>query len=331
MSLTIRPAETTDIDAMVNLLVLDAGQRHSADPALWKLVPNLPEILASTLAAAMERENAPFRQQWLLADNDGQIVGLTHSILLPVPPIYAGEFGPPGLIMEDCFAAEGAPAGTIEALLRAAEADLREAGAELLLGSSVPNGVWATAYMDTNYRPLTVYLAKAGLSDVTEIEGVRSATEDNVADIVVSSAENRCVLHDLNAFWKPHVDADARFGGWMKRSLKLTDRDMFVSGDVGDLQGYVVSQPASSLHFPAAHDIAGIGFIDDYFHTDFTDPSNLKDDGNGAAALLNAAEGALVARGNTAALIVCPAAWLSKISLLQGEGYETAIVWYIKG
>jgi len=154
MSLTIRPAETTDIDAMVNLLVLDAGQRHSADPAIWKLVPNLPGVLASALAVAMEQENAPFRQQWLLADNNGQIAGLTHSILLPVPPIYAGEFGPPGLIMEDCIVADGAPAGAIEALLSAAEADLRDAGAEILLGSSVSNGAWATTYTQSNYRPL---------------------------------------------------------------------------------------------------------------------------------------------------------------------------------
>ncbi|NNE87871.1 MAG: hypothetical protein HKN27_07320 [Silicimonas sp.] len=112
------------------------------------------------------------------------------------------------------------------------------------------------------------------------------------------SAENRDILYDLNAFWKPHDEADARFENWMKRSLSLTDRDMFVSDDTVD--GYVISQPATPLHIPPAHD------------------------------LLSAADSALKVRWREACIVVCPAAWTSKIALLEGAGYATAIVWYIK-
>ncbi|TDT77906.1 hypothetical protein BDE40_1207 [Litoreibacter halocynthiae] len=330
MPVKIRPAELADIDAMGELLVQDGKQRQATDPILWTLAPVALEKVTSTIKAAMENTSPPFRQQWLLAEDGDTVVGLTHTILLPVPPIYAGEFGPPGLIMEDCFVTDGAPADTAKALLEAAEADLVEAGAIILLGSSASGGAWERLYRAADYTPLTLYFAKTGLTDAPASEDVREAVADDVEAIVASSAVNRQVLYDLNDFWKPHPDADARFGAWMARSLTLADRDMFVSEAEGDFEGYVISQPASALHFPSAHDVTGIGFIDDYFHTDYENPDSLEEDGPAAAALLHAAEAALKARGNRAALIVCPAAWSSKISLLQNLGYETAITWFIK-
>jgi hypothetical protein len=90
----------------------------------------------------MENAASLFRQQWLLAEIDGRVIGITHSILVPVPPVYAGELGPPGLLMEDCFISEEAPLATTKVLLEAAEAELLKAGAKILLGSSIIGGVW---------------------------------------------------------------------------------------------------------------------------------------------------------------------------------------------
>ncbi|RLJ60147.1 hypothetical protein BCF46_0344 [Litoreibacter meonggei] len=330
MSVTIRPAELLDLKPMVDLLVLDAKQRAAENPTLWKLAPDAQDKITSSIQTAMENENPPFRQQWLLAESGGEIVGLTHSILLPVPPIYAGEFGAPGLIMEDCFVVDAAPDGTAQSLLEAAEADLVKAGAKVLLASSIAEGAWATEYSAQNYEPLTLYFAKIGLTASAGFKGVRQATESDVPAIVASSADNRQILNDLHSFWKPHPEADTRFGNWMSRSLTLPDRDMFVSETEGVFRGYAVSQPATALHFPIAHDVSGIGFMDDYFHTDFESHDALRENGTAASALFRTAESALKSRGNNAALIVCPAAWSSKISLLQNEGYEPAIVWYIK-
>ncbi len=330
MPATIRTAEPADLETMTTLLVADAAERNAADPALWKPAPNIREKVSAGLQAAMEAENPPFRQHWLLAEAGGQVVGITHSILLPVPPIYAGEFGPPGLIMEDCFVSPDAPDGTAEALLEAAEADLRKAGAKIILGSSIAGGAWEALYAKQNYQPLTLYLAKSGLAPPQACEGTRDATEADLPSIVASSAENRQILFDLDPFWKPHEEADQRFGAWMAKSLTLPDRDMFISEIGEDFRGYAISHPATPLHFPAPHDISGIGVIDDYFHSDFADPDTLKNSGTAAANLLQSAEAALQTRGNEAALIVCPAAWISKIALLEGAGYTTAISWFIK-
>jgi len=330
MSVSIRPAEVSDLNAMVDLLIIDAEQRHATNQILWKLEANAREKVTAAIKTVMENENPPLRQQWLLAEANDNIVGLTHTILLPVPPVYAGELGAPGLIMEDCFVLEGAPTGTAKSLLDAAEADLIEAGAKILVASSIAGGAWEAEYASQNYEPLTLYLAKAGLNGASEFAGVRDATEDDVPAIVTSSADNRQILFDLDTFWKPHPEAAGRFSGWMKYSLTLPDRDMFVSEAEGDFEGYAISQPATPLHFPTPHDIAGVGVIDDYYHTDFENPNDLEDQGRAASALLQAAEAALEARGNSAALIVCPVAWTSKISVLKTEGYETAIVWFIK-
>lgn len=61
----------------------------------------------------------------------------------------------------------------------------------------------------------------------------------------------------------------------MKRSLTLTDRDMFVSDEEDGIRGYAISHPAMSLHFPAQHDIPGIGVIDDFFHRATEEPQKL--------------------------------------------------------
>ncbi|AJE46843.1 hypothetical protein [Celeribacter indicus] len=331
MTFTIRPAGRDDLDALAELLLADAEDRHAADPGLWHLDREARDKARSAVAAAMTDERPPFRQHWLIAEAGGRAVGVAHSILLPVPPIYAGEFGPPGLIMEDSFVAPDAPAGVRHALLEAAEADLTGAGARILLGSSVAGGAWEGHLADQGYEPLTLYFARTGLSRDAEGAGVRPARAADVPGIVAASAVHRRILHALHPrFWAPHEAADSRFGAWMTRSLTLADRDMVVSEDGGRLRGYAISQPATPLHFPPPHDISGVGMIDDFFHEATEDPLRLGPAGSEAAALLAAAEAARERRGAHSVLVVCPAAWHSKIALLERQGYRKAITWHIR-
>lgn len=330
MKISVRSAGVADIDPLVDLLLEDADARATGDRVLWKLAADARDKLVQTIKGVMQNDAPPFRQQWLLAEQGGRAVGVVHSILLPVPPIYAGGQGMPGLIMEGSFVREDAPAGTAEALLSAAEDDLREAGARILLASSVADGACENVLRGRKYAALTLYLGKVGLEVAKATESVRPALESDVPDIVKASAQNREILEMLDIFWAAHPEADARFGGWMHRSLALTDRDMFVAEGQGGFEGYAIAQPATPLHFPTPHDIGAIGIIDDYFHADFADPATLDGAGSGAAEALTVAEGALHARGNEAALIVCPAAWTSKIEVLEAAGYRTAMTWFIK-
>lgn len=330
MSPSVRPAAMADLDVLTDLLMRDAEQRQMTDPDLWTLKADARAQISAAIKQAMESDNPPFRQRWLLAEAGGAVVGVIHTILLPVPPIYAGDFGAPGLIMEDSFVSDSAPDDTRAILFAAAEDDLIEAGAKVLVASSIVDGPWASVQTDRNYAPLTLYLARTGLRTQAAAASVRKATEADVPAIVGLSAEHRQILLDLNVFWKPHPDADARFGSWMARSLTLPDRDMFVAAPEGEVEGYVISQPATALHFPPAHDIAATGFIDDFHHEDLQDPDHTEGTGKGAHDLFAAAEAALAQRQNDAALVVCPAAWLSKAAMLEAAGYETALVWRIK-
>ena len=110
----------------------------------------------------------------------------------------------------------------------------------------------------------------------------------------------------------------------------MNDRDMLVCGTPEALDGYVIAQPASRLHFPPAHDIRATGVIDDYYHREYSNPAELHDGVEAASSLLCAAEAAFVDRGMSAAVVVCPAAWTSKITVLERAGYKTAIMWMIK-
>ena len=331
MSLSTRAATLADVDPLAALLLRAAKHRHAQDASLWSLPADAKERIAQSIRSYLEAENPPFRQQWLLGLEGGEIIGAVHSILLPVPPIYAGDFGPPGLIMDDCYVHPEAPAGSAAQLFEAAQEDLIAAGAQVLLAACARAGGHLDVIQEAGYAPLTLYFAKTALSPQGGAgQEIRDAAPTDIAGIVAASAENRKVLYGLNSFWKPHAQADARFGGWMTRSLTLPDRDMRVSSEHGQISGYCVSQPATALHFPSAHSVQGIGFIDDYYHSNFADPQVLAQGGAGALALLRAGESALVARGNHAALLVCPAAWASKIEMLGKAGFETALTWFIK-
>ena len=326
----IRPATPDDIPQLIELLLLDADVRNSKDGILWKMTDTAPVQIEKALTFALTAEQQPFRQIWQVSEHDGAITGVIHSMLLPVPPIYAGRQGDPGLILPDSAVAPGALTGTVDALVTAAERALIDAGAKILLSTYVTGEPWRDVFRDRGYDPLTLYMSRTDLGDAGRLSTVRLATETDVPGIVMRAAENKRILFEIDPFWERHSDADIRFTGWMNRSLTLRDRDMLVIGTPENLNGYVIAQPASRLHFPPAHDIIGTGVIDDYYHPDLADPMVLVNGGEGATTLLRAAEAAFSDRGMGAAFVVCPAGWRSKIEMLEAAGYETAMVWSIK-
>lgn len=330
MPQTIRPATSEDIPQLVELLLLDAAERHAEDRILWKMADDAVLQIEEALKFALTAEQQPFRQFWQVADEGGILTGVIHSMLLPVPPIYAGSQGEPGLILPDSFAAPDAPDGTIDALMDTAEATLKGAGAKIILSSFVTGEEWRSDFERRGYEPLTLYLSRSDLAEHDIPASVRPAGREDIPGIVAHSAENRQVLSDIDPFWEIHPEADSRFSGWMTRSLTLRDRDMLVTETPDTLNGYVIAQPASRLHFPPAHDITGTGVIDDYYHSELVDPTTLKKGRAGATALLRAGEAALAERGNGAVFVVCPAGWQSKIDVLEAADYSTAMVWSIK-
>jgi len=314
---------------MAALLLADAKRKAAREPGLRSVADDAEARIEDTLLLALEAEPQPLRQGWILAEHAGVVVGVGHSVLVPVPPIYAGRWGEPGLLMPDCTVSDDAPEETLDFLLDAAEADMQAAGATVLLASSVEGERWGPRLQARGYRDLTLYLAKVGFKPAKPHSPVRGAVEQDVPGIVSRSAENRALLEALHSFWTRHPDADHRFSEWMSHSLTLADRDMLVLGRGEDLVGYIIAQPASRLHFPAAHEISRTGIIDDFYSRDLADALRLGDTGE-AFSLLSAAEQAFATRGMVSALVVCPAAWTSKRSVLEDAGYGVSMTWMIK-
>ena len=328
---SIRPATLSDLPAMADLLVWDGEQRRALDPALWSLAAEARTRIEGVVRASLNGSNPSARELWLLAEVSGRTVGLTHAMIVPVPPIYRVQ-GSPGLFLDDCFTTEDAPAGTAESLLVATEAALRAAVASALIASCPAAGPWRPLYEQHGYEPVTLYMTKGGFSAHALSSNVSPARPDDVPGIVKLSADHRRTLAELNPrFWPTHPDADSRFGLWMLHSLTLTDRDMLVSGRPGEVHGYIIAQPVSPLLIPAVHDIRAVGVIDDFHDQDFANVSAISNGGGATAVdLLSAAESAFARRDFNAALVVCPAAWTSKASLLEREGYRPAKLWMLK-
>ena len=328
---SIRPATPTDLPEMVDLLIRDGERRRSLDPKLWRLAADARTRIESACGAGFDSSNSSSRELWFVAEVSGQIVGITHAMIVPVPPIYEIAGGPPGLFLDDCFTTEDAPPDTAEALLVATEAALRASGASGLIASCPASGAWRPLYEHHGYEPVTLYMAKHGFSVHAVSPGVRPARVEDVSGIVRLSADHRKTLAKLNArFWTIHTEADSRFEMWMRYSLTLTDRDMIVATAARGVRGYIIAQPVSALLISAAHDIRGIGVIDDFYDQDFANSSALSSGGATAGDLLSAAESAFARRAFKSALVVCPLAWTSKVSLLEREGYRTAKLWMLK-
>jgi predicted N-acetyltransferase YhbS len=327
----IRLATPQDLPAIVALLIRDAEARRSLDPVLWRIAGDASMRIEKAASTALNGSQAAARELWFVAEHAGRLVGITHAMLVPVPPIYDGSAGSPGLLLDDCFISADAPSGTGEALLAATEAALIEAGARRLIASCPAAGLLRPLYERHGYEPVTFYMAKHGLSPKALPPGVRLASAEDIPGIVKRSAQHRRTLIRINSrFWHIHPEADSRFEAWMRRSLTFKDRDMLVATAAGEVRGYVIAQPIAPLLIPAAHEIAAIGVIDDFYDQDFADISTLSTDASSAANLLAAAESAFAQRAIESAVVVCPAGWSSKISVLEQRGYQTAKLWMLR-
>ncbi|MEM8730726.1 MAG: hypothetical protein AAGF79_12485 [Pseudomonadota bacterium] len=326
MSLSLRPVEPADVPAVAPVLVAEAQRRAGLNGRLWAVSAVAAQRTETALRAALDAGH-PVRQFWQLAEVAGQLGGLGHAMRLPVPPIYKGAFGAPGLILADSLVTAQAPPETAAALMGALEADLRSDGAELIVAAALPGGPWHGAIGSAGYKDLTLYYSKHLDAPVPAPATVRPAGPQDIAGIVSASARNRAILEALNPFWDRHPEADARFESWMCKSLTLSDRDMMVPRVGGQRTGYAIAQPAGPLHVPPAHESAHIGFLDDFYHDAFADPEALSADSSDARDLLTAAESAFVARGYKTTLVVCPDAWSSKRTLLETAGYAPALIW----
>ena len=328
---SIRPAMPQDLTTIVALLTHDAEVRSLLDPLLWPIAPDTPTRIERAVGAALNGSPISARELWFVAEHSGRIVGATHAMLLPVPPIYDSAAGSPGLLLDDCFISVDAPSCTAEGLLAATEAALTKAGALRLIASCPAAGALRPLYERNGYEPVTLYLAKHGFRPDNLPPGVRPARIEDVPGIVERGAEHRRTLAKINPrFWHIHPEADSRFDAWMRRSLTLKDRDMLVATEPGEVRGYVIAQPISPLLVPAAHNIAAIGVIDDFYNKDFADISAVSNGGSSGENLLSAAESAFARRHVESALVVCPEAWSSKLSLLERRGYRTAKLWMLK-
>lgn len=329
MTLSIRPAGLADLPAMTDLLLAGAERRRTLDPGLWPLASEARATIEAATRAGLAPDAAP-GQVWLLAEYEGCAVGIGHGMIAPPPPIYDIKTLP-GLLLDDCEVAPGAPADTADALLAAMETALQAAGAGSLIASCPTAGAWRGRCAAAGYEAVTTYLSKTGLTERPPTRDVRPAGPDDVAGIVKLSAVHRRTLAGLSPrFWPAHPDADARFQRWMAFSLTLGDRDMFVADRKGETAGYVIAQPITALHVPAGHALRGSGVIDDFYAGDFADVARSDDCGDIGRALLAAAESAFRRRGVETALAVCPTSWTSKLALLEQEGYRAAKLWMLK-
>ncbi|MEO0402645.1 MAG: hypothetical protein AAF214_09750, partial [Pseudomonadota bacterium] len=230
MPQTVRSATLQDIPSLIPLLLADAEERRVTDPILWNVAHDAAQQVEKALIYALSAEPQPFRQIWQVAQEAGRVVGVIHSMLLPVPPIYAGAKGDPGLILPDACVAPDAPEGTVDALVAACERALMAAGAQIILSSYVTGPAWQETFVRRGYDPLTLYLSRSPLDALDMPMAVRPAAQGDVAGIVRRSAEHRQILFGIDPFWAIHPDSDARFAAWMSRSLTLGDRDMLVMG-----------------------------------------------------------------------------------------------------
>ena len=331
MPVSVRAATHDDVPQLTALSIRDAEARRSLDPLLWRIAADGPTRIARSIEMALERPGAPAQEHWLVAEQAGRLVGHAHATIVPVPPIYDAVAGSPGVLLDDCFVADDAPSGTAEALLAATEAVLREAGVATLVASCPTAGPLRPLYERHGYEPVTLYMAKHGFSAGAFPAGVRLADSADVPAIVGHSAAHRQRLAALKPrFWHIHPEADARFDAWMRRSLTLRDRELLVGTADGRIHGYVIAQPCPPLLLPVVHEAAAIGVIDDFYDESLADTAAAPTGGSGAEALLAAAERAFARRAVDSTMVVCPAAWSSKVTLLESCGYRVAKLWLLK-
>ncbi|MBP6013097.1 MAG: hypothetical protein KBA31_12795 [Alphaproteobacteria bacterium] len=304
-----RPARPDDIEGLAALI--DASR-----PADGALPPASRDAIVEHIRRDLDAPQGQFG--WLILEDGTAAI---HIAVIPPPPIYEG--GIVGVMLGHWTTSGGAA----EQILAAAETHFHERRVTKLIGAAPAGGAMASALQQHAYRPTVHYMAKR-LTNTTPAEAVRTAAVSDIPALVAFNREARARLHEANPdFWLSHAEADTRFGLWMKFSLTMRDRSMLMS-DPGP--GFIIAQPASPIQLPITADAQTVGVIDDFHDATFGTSLRHERAGTSGAELLAAAENDFIARGKTAALAICPAAWTAKQALLVRAGYTTNHLWFVK-
>lgn len=271
------------------------------------------------IAAQIKRDIAAGQFEWLVADTGDVIARIA---VIPAPPIYDLKGGHAGVVLGTWHAPNIEPF----------ELHLRNRGVAVLVMDCAADDVLKRRQLEAlGYTATTHYMLKHGLTQSSAVPSIRSAVEEDIPALVAFNREARDRLHEANpAFWTSHPDAEARFALWMKFSLSMRDRALFVSEHDARPTGFVIAQPPSPIQVPITLDEAKIGVIDDFHCTSFGTSLSHGQNPTPAHELLAAAEADLLTRGRTAAIAICPAAWTAKSRALEDVGYITQHTWFVR-
>jgi hypothetical protein len=304
--MTFRKATESDIPRIAALVARGTNGTLS----------NPPAAIATQIKRDVEGGAGPF--EWLLTDTSAGIA-VARIAVIPPPPIYDLKGGLAGVAMDTW------QLPSIEPL----ERHLRDRGAAMLVMDCRADDAAKRSQLEAlGYVATTHYMLKPALAPSALSSTVRAATESDIPALVAFNREARERLHEANpAFWTSHPDAETRFAFWMKMSLTMRDRTIFVS-EHGRPTGFVIAQPASPIQVPIALDETKIGVIDDFHASSFGTSLVEGREPTPARELLAIAEADFTKRGRTAAMAICPAAWPAKRSRLEAAGYETHHTWF---
>lgn len=305
--MTLRKAQVSDIPRIAALIGADGNTTLSNT--------------STAIGAQIKRDTETGQFEWLLTDTSAGIA-VARIAIIPPPPIYDLKGGLAGVVLDTW------QVPSIEPLDR----HLRDRGAAMLvMDCRADDTVKRTQLEALGYVATTHYMLKPALAPSALSATVRTATEADISALVAFNREARERLHEANpAFWTSHPEAEMRFGFWMKMSLTMRDRAIFVSEHDGRPTGFVIAQPASPIQVPIALDETKIGVIDDFHCTSFGASLRTAQDASPAHTLLSAAEADVLTRGKSAAMAICPAAWTAKARLLEEAGYKIHHTWFVR-
>lgn len=305
--MTLRKAQESDIPRIAALIGAEANMAHSNTP--------------SAIETQIKRDIETGQFEWLLTETSTDIA-VARIAVIPPPPIYDLKGGLAGIVLGTWRVTD------IEPIDR----HLRDRGAAVLVMDCAANDESKRSQLKARgYIATTHYMLKTDIAPQAPTPTVRAATDADIPTLVAFNREGRERLHEANpAFWTSHPDADARFALWMKLSLTMRDRVLFVSENAGHPTGFVIAQPPSPIQVPITLDETKIGVIDDFHCTSFG--ASLRDSQDPAPAreLLTTAEADPLKRGRAAAVAICPAAWPAKAYLLEMAGYKTLHTWFVR-
>jgi hypothetical protein len=305
--MTFRKAQHSDIPLIAGLI---RTERHAT-------LSNSP----TAIEAQIKRDIDTGQFEWLLAGTSTD-TAVARIAVIPPPPIYDLKGGLAGVVLGTWHMTD------IEPL----DQHLRDRGAAMLVMDCAANDEPKRSQLETRgYIATTHYMLKTNLAAQAPSAAIRQATERDIPDLVAFNREARARLHEANpAFWTSHPDAEARFGLWMKFSLTMRDRAMFVSEDDTNLSGFIIAQPASPIQVPIKIDDAQIGVIDDFHCTTFGSALDRARDDTTGRQLLQAAESTFAAQDKTGAIAICPVTWAAKASVLEASGYKVHHTWFTR-